>query len=546
MKKNDSGSRIRLYLAIGLIIQIVSGVIFIASYVKLRDVTRNNIMQFTDAYMNQVQMDFSENRLYIENELLSDPETRNLFRKHGIAYVNAIGELQTRFRIAAQTNDNRYHFYTCDRNSGLFIELSRVTLPFFVYRKIRPALKSVVRQGVRNGQWTLCDAEGVRFVQASWTYGDFVLGVWCYEEDLLDYVSNLDYGKNGGASLVLKNDVNRKENSFFSRTLTYRFTFPGADTNFDARFLINQTISSRNLFWLEITEFILTLFVFAVLYFMAHRVRKRLIEPLQNLSLILEKYRSNPELPGDSVDREELLGDTYDVLNGLLVELDEQRTELYQSELEKRQLQLNFRNAQIRPHFLVNCLAMLSGMASVGEAERVQEMTVYLSRYIRYILQDCMDTATIEREVEHMRDIIEICRGLNSHDIRFDVSVDEEASGIRLPVLVISTFIENSIRHYTGEEDLEIRLFVSLDKESDTLSIRIADNGEGFSEDALYMLNVMGEMDEENGRHIGINNVLQRLELFYGDRAEAVFENVDGHAVVSLAIKEIHHETPGS
>ena len=60
------------------------------------------------------------------------------------------------------------------------------------------------------------------------------------------------------------------------------------------------------------------------------------------------------------------------------------------------------------------------------------------------------------------------------------------------------------------------------------------------------MLNVMGEMDEENGRHIGINNVLQRLELFYGDRAEAVFENVDGHAVVSLAIKEIHHETPGS
>ena len=109
MKKNDSGSRIRLYLAIGLIIQIVSGVIFIASYVKLHDVTRNNIMQFTDAYMNQVQMDFSENRLYIENELLSDPETRNLFRKHGIAYVNAIGELQTRFRIAAQTNDNRYH-----------------------------------------------------------------------------------------------------------------------------------------------------------------------------------------------------------------------------------------------------------------------------------------------------------------------------------------------------------------------------------------------------------------------------------------------------
>ena len=546
MKKNDSGSRIRLYLAIGLIIQIVSGVIFIASYVKLRDVTRNNIMQFTDAYMNQVQMDFSENRLYIENELLSDPETRNLFRKHGIAYVNAIGELQTRFRIAAQTNDNRYHFYTCDRDSGLFIELSRVTLPFSIFRKIRPELMAAADRRVRNGKWILRDAGGVRFVQASWIYGDFVLGVWCYEEDLLDYVSELDYGKDGGASLVLKSEKSYEKKSFFSRTLAYRFTFPGADTDFDVRFVVNQTISSRSLFWLEITEFILTFFVFIVLYFLAYRVRKRLIGPLQNLSLILEKYHSDPGFSEDSVEREELLGDTYDVLNGLLLQMDEQRTELYQSELEKRQLQLNFRNAQIRPHFLVNCLAMLSGMASLGESERVQEMTVYLSRYIRYILQDCMYQATIQREVEHMRDIIEICRGLNSHDILFKVDLDEEVSCIRLPVLVISTFIENSIRHYTREEDLEIRLSVSLDKESDTLSMRIADNGEGFSEDALYMLNVMGEMDEENGRHIGINNVLQRLELFYGDRAEAVFENVDGHAVVHLTIKEIHHETPGS
>ena len=51
----------------------------------------------------------------------------------------------------------------------------------------------------------------------------------------------------------------------------------------------------------------------------------------------------------------------------------------------------------------------------------------------------------------------------------------------------------------------------------------------------------------------GINLVLgsrgSRELITYGHskcRAEAVFENVDGHAVVDLVIKEIHHETPGS
>ena len=251
MKRIDSGKRIRVYLMVGVVIQIISTALFFVSYFKMRESSKSNIMQFTDTHMTQLQKDFSENRIFIENELLSDPDTRLLFHKTGLEYVKAIGELQTYFRIAAQTNDNRYFFFVYDQKTERFIELTRVSIPFSAYRKIRPELTRVIRSGVQNGLWTLNDADGQRFVQSSWTYGDFTLGVWGYEKTLLENVSHLDYGKNGGASFVLKQAAEENKGpKFFKRTLTYDFSFSDIDADFSAEFTLDQHLFFRSLFWI--------------------------------------------------------------------------------------------------------------------------------------------------------------------------------------------------------------------------------------------------------------------------------------------------------
>lgn len=81
-----------------------------------------------------------------------------------------------------------------------------------------------------------------------------------------------------------------------------------------------------------------------------------------------------------------------------------------------------------------------------------------------------------------------------------------------IPPMSLLTFVENSFKYEkSGEGSMQIlikaRLF--LDGEEKFVNITIMDNGEGFPEEVLEILN-----DPEKrmpGEHMGINNVEQRF-----------------------------------
>lgn len=53
--------------------------------------------------------------------------------------------------------------------------------------------------------------------------------------------------------------------------------------------------------------------------------------------------------------------------------------------------------------------------------------------------------------------------------------------------------------------------------------IKIEDNGSGMPEKLVEQLNQQMMLQEAEGRHIGINNVIQRLHLIYGEKARVRF-----------------------
>ena len=63
---------------------------------------------------------------------------------------------------------------------------------------------------------------------------------------------------------------------------------------------------------------------------------------------------------------------------------------------------------------------------------------------------------------------------------------------------------------------LEIELTVKREGEHDLL-ILIEDNGLGFKKEILDKIN-RNESIEEEGEHIGIQNVKERIREFYGER----------------------------
>ena len=120
------------------------------------------------------------------------------------------------------------------------------------------------------------------------------------------------------------------------------------------------------------------------------------------------------------------------------------------------------------------------------------------------------------------------------------ITCNADADTEKIPPLLIQTFIENSIKHNIMlVQDLEIILVI--EEAEDMLCIIVKDNGLGFPEGILDKLN-RDEDIEEDGRHIGIMNVKNRLEVLYQGKAVVSIQNENKGSRVAVSIPRIRKE----
>ena len=80
---------------------------------------------------------------------------------------------------------------------------------------------------------------------------------------------------------------------------------------------------------------------------------------------------------------------------------------------------------------------------------------------------------------------------------------------------------------------MTVRADILSTEEGRYLDLIISDNCQGYSEEALLSVN-SGRFGDD-GRAVGIGNILRRCRLLYGDRAELRFYN-EGGAVSELVL----------
>ena len=64
---------------------------------------------------------------------------------------------------------------------------------------------------------------------------------------------------------------------------------------------------------------------------------------------------------------------------------------------------------------------------------------------------------------------------------------------------------------------------------------QVKDNGIGFKQEILEKLE-RNESIEKGGEHIGIQNVKERIRVFFGETADMRIESVPGNTVVTLLL----------
>ena len=231
---------------------------------------------------------------------------------------------------------------------------------------------------------------------------------------------------------------------------------------------------------------------------------------------------------------------------GLLRKIKSLKIDIYEKELVRQKTELEAMQVQIRPHFYLNCLSLIHGMADVAKEEKIVHITEMLSNYMRYVMSDTFEPRSLKEEIEFIRNYVEIQQiRYGKEAFSFEVIMEDTVGTYLVPTLIIHNFVENAITHAVSlDNHVEITLYIVNEnyEDGEYLYICISDTGTGFPPDILDAIEQDTPIYYNDRKHIGIQNSLKRLKLIYGEKAKITFSNMDeGYgAVVEITIPVQH------
>lgn len=165
---------------------------------------------------------------------------------------------------------------------------------------------------------------------------------------------------------------------------------------------------------------------------------------------------------------------------------------------------------QINPHFLFNALNAIASSIRINP-DKARHLIINLSDYLRYNLELNGEFIDIKKELQQVKDYIEIEKARFGNKLNIIYDIDD--INITIPSLSIQPLVENAIVHGILKESGEGTVIISVKDELNRVKVTITDTGVGIDEDIIERI-YTGNMPDNK---IGLYNVHLRLKLIYGE-----------------------------
>lgn len=220
-----------------------------------------------------------------------------------------------------------------------------------------------------------------------------------------------------------------------------------------------------------------------------------------------------------------------------------------QDEKQKKDLEYQILQSQINPHFLYNTLNSIKWMATIQGASGIAEMTTALARLLKNVSKGSAAMITLREELDLARDYFLIQQYRYGGSITLDCSIgNDELYQCRIHRFTLQPIIENALFHGIEPKGqagkITIRAEESADSSGRLLRISITDNGIGMSPETIQTVLQGGESTTTDFfRHVGINNVNQRIQHDFGENyGISITSEVGVYTTMTITIPYIKDE----
>ena len=181
--------------------------------------------------------------------------------------------------------------------------------------------------------------------------------------------------------------------------------------------------------------------------------------------------------------------------------------------------------SQVNPHFLYNTLDTINWMAIDKDEYDISNNITALASILRYGINNSNGVVKIYEEVEWLKQYIFLQQTRLKNTFECKINVEPGLMEMPIHKLLLQPFIENAILHgFEGVTRKHI-LTVELCKKENYIHIEIEDNGCGMTENIVWEINNGIFGNAENKNHIGVENAITRIRMYYGEKANVEIES---------------------
>jgi len=198
--------------------------------------------------------------------------------------------------------------------------------------------------------------------------------------------------------------------------------------------------------------------------------------------------------------------------------LQDEQMKLLSYENALKVSQLKILQAQINPHFLFNTLNCISQTAIKENAHKTESLIRAVAGILRYSLNMMDRNATLEEEVNVVKQYMYIQRIRYEDRFKFNLNINADLQKVMVPAMTLQPFVENAFIHGIEPKEEGGVINIDINQQGDCCTIVIEDTGCGMDEDMLKKIISDSTKQQPVGHttSLGIKSVVQRLKLMYG------------------------------
>ena len=219
------------------------------------------------------------------------------------------------------------------------------------------------------------------------------------------------------------------------------------------------------------------------------------------------------------------IGLAAEEFNRMLDRIEELIRQLIEEEKKKKDAELEALQCQITPHFMYNtlnsvkCYAMIHGQKEIAEV---------IDDFVE-LLQTCIRKKgtflTVAEEIQILKNYIHLQEFRNGEAYQVEYKIEREAEQCQIPRLILQPLVENSLIHGLDLKNHRNQLTIEASTVGSRLYMKIKDNGRGMTAEQIAALLQKKGKKTKGLTAVGIPNIQERLELYYGKQAKLTLDS---------------------